>query len=173
MPSNRDNPNAVPTQRYPSGVCAMERMEPLTKPSRIFQAVCAYWLTSSAEFSANVQGVAISRPANIALASLPFTVRIRISPLVVIVAGDASLMQRPFSFETVRIPVAPEVARMPLRPEPSIQFRCPPRPHSGYRIALQSVSRAPEFLAGPSARPSHLPAVCAGQCLFHRRESAG
>src|ERR1700720_3822337 len=73
-PSNRDNPNAVPTQRYPSGVWAIERMEPLTKPSRIFQAVCAYWLTSSAGFSANVQGAAISRPASIALATLPFTV---------------------------------------------------------------------------------------------------
>ena len=59
------------SQRYPSGVWAMERMEPLAKPSRIFQAVCAYWLTSSAGFSANAQVLAISMPASIAPANLP------------------------------------------------------------------------------------------------------
>jgi hypothetical protein len=60
------------------------------------------------------------------------TVRIRITTVVVPVAGDASLIQRPFSFETVRTAVALEVFRMPLRPEPSIQFRCPLRLHSRY-----------------------------------------
>jgi hypothetical protein len=54
-------PECRPTQMYPSGVWAIERMEPLTKPSRIFQAVCAYWLTSSAGFNAKVQLHAASR----------------------------------------------------------------------------------------------------------------
>jgi hypothetical protein len=43
----------------------------LAKPSRIFQAVCAYWLTSSAGCSANAQVLVISMPASIAPANLP------------------------------------------------------------------------------------------------------
>src|SRR5215467_9658563 len=34
----------------------MELMAPFTKPSRTFQGVCAYWLTSSAGFSASAPG---------------------------------------------------------------------------------------------------------------------
>src|SRR5262245_22206504 len=33
----------------------MELMTPLVKPSRIFHAVCAYWLTSSAVSTANAR----------------------------------------------------------------------------------------------------------------------
>src|ERR1700686_1573003 len=70
-PSKRYKPKAVPSQRYPSGVWAIERMEPLAKPSRIFQDVCAYWLPSSAGVSANAQVLAISMPASIAPINLP------------------------------------------------------------------------------------------------------
>src|SRR6185503_10906097 len=45
-------PNSVPSQRYPSGVCAIERMKPLENPSMVFHALCAYWLTSRDGFSA-------------------------------------------------------------------------------------------------------------------------
>ncbi len=52
-PSKRTSPDSVASQRYPSGVCAIWWIVPATKPSRIFHAVCAYWLTSSDGSSAN------------------------------------------------------------------------------------------------------------------------
>ena len=41
-PSNRSRPDSVPSQRYPSGVWAIDDTGLLKKPSRIVQAVCAY-----------------------------------------------------------------------------------------------------------------------------------
>ena len=37
----------MPSHRYPSGVCAIERIAPLVNPSRTLHPVCAYWLMSS------------------------------------------------------------------------------------------------------------------------------
>src|SRR4029077_1479472 len=59
-PSKRSKPNSVPSQRYPSGVCAIAWIWPLVKPSRTFHAVCAYWLTSSDGSNAKAQGHAAS-----------------------------------------------------------------------------------------------------------------
>src|SRR5260221_5300571 len=42
IPSKRSKPNSVPSQRYPSGVWAIEVTLPLEKPSRIFHDVWAY-----------------------------------------------------------------------------------------------------------------------------------
>src|ERR1700739_4270949 len=41
-PWRRNNPNSVPSHRYPSGVCAIASIAPLVKPSRTLHAVCAY-----------------------------------------------------------------------------------------------------------------------------------
>src|SRR4029450_26384 len=55
-PSNRRKPNSVPSQRYPSAVCAIDRIMPSETPSPFFHAVCAYWLTSRDGSSAKAQG---------------------------------------------------------------------------------------------------------------------
>src|SRR5262249_35247191 len=55
-PSKRNRPRLVPSQRYPSGVWAIELIRPWMNPSRVLQAVCAYCLRSSAGFRANAEG---------------------------------------------------------------------------------------------------------------------
>src|SRR5215469_2719186 len=55
MPSKRVSPDWVPTQRYPSVVCAIDSTVPSGKPSRIFHDLCAYWLISSAGSRASAQ----------------------------------------------------------------------------------------------------------------------
>src|SRR3974377_74923 len=47
MPSKRSKPESVPSQIYPSFVCAMELIGALKNPSRIVQALCAYWFIAS------------------------------------------------------------------------------------------------------------------------------
>ena len=54
-PSKSSNPDCVPSQRYPSGVCAIVEMSPLANPSRALQTVCAYWLMSREGSRANAQ----------------------------------------------------------------------------------------------------------------------
>src|SRR5262249_23118388 len=72
-PSKRSKPNSVPSQIYPSGVCAMAQTAPLKKPSRTVQAVCAYWLMSSDELTAE----AILQHTRSALSAVPAPLAMR------------------------------------------------------------------------------------------------
>src|SRR3954447_250347 len=54
----------------------MDLMSPLEKPSRIFHAVCAYWLISSTGFNANAERHnASSTPATAAASAIEFRPR--------------------------------------------------------------------------------------------------
>src|SRR5215468_8463566 len=88
----------------------MEVMIPSEKPSRIFHAVCAYWLTSSAGFNANAPGhTASSTPAN----TRPSATTCRPPPRALDITGTFYLINSPDTVFLFEISVGPDRSRPP------------------------------------------------------------